>query len=219
LVGGERHEVRQFLDPMPEIRAQGGDDPHDTRACEAGEQLDEDAALGRLDAALGEDLLHLVDDQNQPCFLAAEDPAVLACRVGKPAECGRKEVAGICGGGAEMRGKLRCILPRAEQFRQADAVIPGIAARHRLRQAQDKVGAVFGRTDTARRMKAMPDTRCGFISRGTMAALTNDDLPDPLGPEIIRKATPPRIAFPARRSIAFVTSPSRPKKIGACSKS
>jgi hypothetical protein len=52
--------------------------------------------------------------------------------------------------------------------------------------------------------------RCGFVSRGTIPALTSEDFPDPLAPDTKRKAQPER-ALAASCSVAFMIAAFRPK--------
>ena len=102
------------------------------------------------------------------------------------------------------------VCPTPEKWANPDGLRLGFTASKKIGKAVER--------NRARRRKAMPLMRCGFVKRGTMPAFTRDDLPEPLAPDTNRKARPER-ALIASCSVAFITAPSRPKKIGACSNS
>ena len=115
-----------------------------------------------------------------------------------------------------MFGECPDVLPWRQQFGQSDIVGGLRVSRQRFEKSEQQI--LFA---VARLEYGPPCDRDVFetlIKCGTKAALTSDDLPDPLEPDMIKKAVPSRARL-VNRSAAVATTASRPKKIGACSNS
>ena len=214
---GEGEQGRNFGGAMPEIGAQRDYHPDMARARQAAEQRDELIAIFDADVGDGEQFLQLVDDQRQLRFFVSEQLALGAAGLTSAAEDVAEGVAGIVRRAAQMRRQLVRVLARLHQFRQADAFLPAVADQRLARPRNGSAPPAPAR-NTTRRTNAAPVMRCGFIRRGITAALTSDDLPEPLAPDTNRNAVP-AAAFAASCSVALVICASRPKKIGACSNS
>ena len=138
-------------------------------------------------------------------FSTEKNPALVAHRFGDAAERARENETRLIGRGPQGGREGLRRLPRRQQFRQADPV--------RARTACQRVNETPKRRRRRRSAgkqpthEGGPSIRCGRISRGTIAALTSDDFPEPLAPETSKKAVPSR-ARAARASMPRATSAS-----------
>ena len=101
----QAYELRRLVRPMPEVLPHRGEDPHQTRAHETGQKLDEPQSLAERYAITGEELLELIDDENEFCSLVLQHAARLTRLRRELAECGADRIARLHRGIAQMGSK------------------------------------------------------------------------------------------------------------------
>ena len=112
------YELGCVVGLVPEILAHRGDDPHATRAHEAGNQGDEALPLQRRQELVREQLFELIEHEYESRGLVLQHAAILSRSDRKLSQHRCDRIGGFGRGIAQMRGKTRNRLARPDEFRQ-----------------------------------------------------------------------------------------------------